>query len=214
MHIPQVAPEHYSRKYDAKDRWLAYWYQASLVLRTAPKNVIEIGGGNNTVRQMLQRAHIFMQTVDIDPALQPDMVGSADAIPLPEDAADTVLCAEVLEHLPFDRFPVALAELHRVAKKAVVLSLPHWGVTLRLCFKIPFLRECDFFWKIPWPRRHIWNGEHYWEIGKTGFSPRRIRGSILAAGFTIAEERVFPDDPAHRFYLLGKRRTALPEGPL
>jgi SAM-dependent methyltransferase len=199
---PQVPTSHYQRRYDAKDRWLAYWYQASLVCKSAPKDVVEVGGGNNTVRRLLERAGIAVTTVDIDPALHPDIIGSADALPLPDNAADTVLCAEVLEHLPFERFATALAELRRVARKTVVLSLPHWGVTLRFCFKIPFFPECDFLWKIPWPRRHVWNGEHYWEIGKTGFSPRRIRRAILATGFTIVTERVFPDDPAHRFYLL------------
>jgi hypothetical protein len=199
---PQVPTSHYQRRYDAKDRWLAYWYQASLVMKSDPKTVVEVGGGNNTVRRLLERAGIAVTTVDIDPALEPDVVGSADALPLGDATADTVLCAEVLEHLPFERFPIALAELHRVAKKTVVLSLPHWGVTLRVCVKIPFFRELDLLCKVPWPRRHVWNGEHYWEIGKTGFPPRHIRRAILAAGFGIEEECVFPDDPAHRFYVL------------
>lgn len=209
MISPQVPPQHYLYRYDAKDRWLAYWYQASLVMRTAPQQIVEIGGGNNTARRLLERAGIKVITVDIDPALHPDVVGSADALPLPANSADTVLCAEVLEHLPFQRFPIALAELHRVTKKAVVLSLPHWGVSLRFCCKIPLLRERDWFAKIPWPRRHVWNGEHYWEIGKSGYSSRHIRSHIRDAGFIIIFERVYADNPAHHFYVLEKRQRKM-----
>lgn len=199
---PQVTREHYGRRYDAKDRWLAYWYQADFVSKTAASHILEVGSGNKTVRRMLEARGMRVTTIDIDPALAPDVVGSVDALPFPDGSFDAVLCAEVLEHLPFDRFSLSLAELRRVSRGPVVLSLPHWGVTLRLCLKIPFLRERDFLWKIPWPRRHVWNGEHYWEIGKTGFHPRRIRTCIERAGFTIREDRVFPDNPAHHFYLL------------
>jgi len=201
---PQVAPSHYGRKYDAKDRWLAYWYQTDLVLKTRPRTVLEIGAGNRVVTATLKREGIAVTVVDIDPALEPDIVASVDSLPLPDSSVDTVLCAEVLEHIPFGRVPAALEELRRVAKNDVVISLPHWGVSLRLCFKLPFLREVDFFVKIPWPRRHEWNGEHHWEIGKTGYPPSRIRRAIVAAGFVVQSETVHPDDPAHRFYLLKK----------
>jgi len=49
--------------------------------------------------------------------------GSLDALPLGDKGVDAVLCLEVLEHL--DKPLAALGELARVARKAVILSVPH-----------------------------------------------------------------------------------------
>jgi SAM-dependent methyltransferase len=196
--------KHFTGRYDALDRWLSYWYQSELVRRTEAQEVIEIGCGNKTVSNLLKRNGIKVLTVDNDPSLGPDQIGDVLTLPLPNEAARTILCAEVLEHLPFEDFPRALAELRRVAKEFVVLSLPHWGISFRLSFKLPLIRPIDLFLKIPWPRRHVWNGEHYWEIGKTGFPVRRIRKEITKAGFRIEFEKIYPDNPAHHYFLLKK----------
>ncbi len=51
--------------------------------------------------------------------------GSIAALPFPDRSFDVVGCFEVLEHLPGDLPGKALAELARVARRAVVLSVPH-----------------------------------------------------------------------------------------
>ena len=51
--------------------------------------------------------------------------GSVLALPFPDDSFDVVGCFEVLEHLPADSPRRALAEFARVARQAVVLSVPH-----------------------------------------------------------------------------------------
>jgi SAM-dependent methyltransferase len=51
--------------------------------------------------------------------------GSVVALPFPDNAFDVVGCFEVLEHLPGDLPRQALAELERVARRAVMLSVPH-----------------------------------------------------------------------------------------
>ena len=47
------------------------------------------------------------------------------ALPFPDASFDVVGCFEVLEHLPDDVPEQALRELARVARRAVVLSVPH-----------------------------------------------------------------------------------------
>lgn len=51
--------------------------------------------------------------------------GSVVALPFPDRSFDVVGCFEVLEHLPGDLPRQALGELARVARRGVVLSVPH-----------------------------------------------------------------------------------------
>ena len=53
------------------------------------------------------------------------VAGSVADLPFPSRSFDVVGCFEVLEHLPGDLPRQALAELARVARQAVVLSVPH-----------------------------------------------------------------------------------------
>ena len=57
----------------------------------------------------------------------PDVIGSAMEIPLPDNAYDTVVCTEVLEHVPNPS--KALGEMYRVLKPggSMILSTPmYW----------------------------------------------------------------------------------------
>jgi len=53
------------------------------------------------------------------------VAGSVLSLPFPDNSFDVVGCFEVLEHLPDDLPRQALAEFLRVARRAVVLSVPH-----------------------------------------------------------------------------------------
>src|SRR3712207_2343590 len=53
------------------------------------------------------------------------VAGSVVDMPFPDRSFDVVGCFEVLEHLPGDLPRRALSELARVARRAVVLSVPH-----------------------------------------------------------------------------------------
>ncbi len=53
--------------------------------------------------------------------------GSLTALPYPDATFERVLCLDVLEHLPFDQQPLALAELHRVLRPGgeLLVSVPN-----------------------------------------------------------------------------------------
>ena len=53
------------------------------------------------------------------------VTGSVTELPFPDKTFDVVGCFEVLEHLPGDLPRRALQEFARVARKSVVLSVPH-----------------------------------------------------------------------------------------
>ena len=116
---------------------------------------------------------------------------------------DLILCAEVLEHLPFEKFEQCLSELKRVSKKNVVLSLPHFGPQLKIRFKVLFIKEIKFAFKIPYHPKHKSGGVHYWEIGKRGYSSRKIR-DIIKKYFKIKKEFIPFENQYHHFYILEK----------
>lgn len=189
-------------RYCYPDRWASYYYQLREVIRLSPSSVLEIGTGDGVFRRYLtHNTKIVYTNLDVADDLHPDIVGTVEKIPLPDKSVDVIAAFEVLEHIPFDAFERALSELARVARKAVVISLPHFGPPVKFSIKIPFLPEIRFAWKIPLPKKHIFNGQHYWEIGKRGYSLRRIR-SILEKHFSLKKEFVPFENQYHRFYVL------------
>ncbi len=202
----QVEKEHYFRwRYLSRDRWMNFWYQLDAVRRSNPASVLEIGVGNRIVSETLKKLDIAVTTVDIDPELNPDVVGSVVSLPFPDNSFDAVLAAEILEHIPWEEFPKAIAQIRRVSKKHAVITLPHAGYTFALIWKIPLIPWQRWFYKIPhfW-KKHVFNGEHYWETGKRGYSLARVRREIRKAGFTVLDSGRFPDDPAHYRLILEK----------
>jgi ubiquinone/menaquinone biosynthesis C-methylase UbiE len=201
----QVEKQHYFDNYDNKKRWISYYNQIKEVLRVEPDSVLEIGKGNGTVSTYLSEIRgIEITTLDIDPELNPDVIGSVEDIPFSEDSFDTLLCAEVLEHLPFQVFEECLEEMRRVAQSSVVLTLPHAGFNISFSAKlIPFVERKGINVKIPITRlmEHEFDGEHYWEVGKKGYSLDKIR-KIISIFFEI--ERTYCDyrDPYHRLFSL------------
>ena len=184
---------------------MSYSNQAREFIRLKPTNILEIGIGNGIVRDALRNLGFAVTTVDIDSELSPDHVASVSALPFPNDSFDAVLAAEILEHIPFEDFSKALAEIHRVARRYVYITLPHAGAVFSLNVKMPLLPRLILFFKIPffW-KQHIFNGEHYWELGKRNFPVSRIKTAIKKAVFNIREAGIDPADPAHYFFSLIK----------
>jgi SAM-dependent methyltransferase len=65
--------------------------------------------------------------MDADDRWKPDIVSSAEAIPVPENSFDSVLCTQVLEHVAHPQKVVA--EIFRVLKPGgrVLLTAPQWN---------------------------------------------------------------------------------------
>lgn len=204
---PQVKKEHYyTARYLNFGRWMNYWHQVDSIRRLGERAVLEIGLGNGTVRDALEKLGFVITTLDIDRSLNPDVVGSATEIPLPDNSFGTVLAAEILEHLPWNEFGRALDEIRRVTKRYAVISLPHSGYEFSFIVKIPLFARKKIIFKIPhfW-KTHIFNGEHYWELGKKGFPVRRIKKVMVGHGFVIKESHLYADDPPHYFFLLERK---------
>lgn len=211
---PQVTPEHYfDRSYDSKRRFISYWHQIDEIINLKPRSLLEIGVGNGLVSRYLKQRGFSITTLDVDPALGPDIVGSVVAIPLSDNSFDVTACFEVLEHVPYEDFKKALHEIYRVSTKYATLSLPDCTRAYRLELQIPKIGDLKFLISLPRLEApvHIFNGEHYWEIGKAGYPLRRILNDIEMVGFKLIKSyRVF-EVPRHRFFILRKEGTKTEE---
>ncbi|MFA6322568.1 MAG: class I SAM-dependent methyltransferase [Candidatus Buchananbacteria bacterium] len=201
-----LKPEEYLKKaYLNKERWVSYAIQIMLVKKMITQGkILEIGVGNSLVADFLRKIY-YLQTVDINPDLKPDFIASVDDLDsLADNQFDLVSCFEVLEHLNFERFVKSLKELNRVSSRYVLLSLPYWGYTFGFKMKLPIFGEHVLKFKISGFKKHQFNGQHYWEIGKRGYTLKLIKDLIKAEGLKICESFWDLDDPYHYYFVLEK----------
>ena len=206
----QVAAEHYGSSYHSPERYYRYIEQLRLIQSSSPRRVVEVGVGSGFVARELRATGTRVCSVDIDPCLGPDCLGSVESLPLADGCCDVVSCCEVLEHLPFEKFSACLRELARVTRDRAVVSLPNSLSVVRV--------EVSRGWSHPrrrrllWsgspfraPQPHVFDGQHYWEVGKKGFPPERIAQVMRESGFDVLDSYRFPLNPYHHFFHLRKR---------
>jgi Methyltransferase domain len=205
---PQVEKKHYSfEKYFYPGRWMSYWYQTKeIASRDDIKTVLDVGPGQPFLRSILgmHRPDIDYKSLDIADDLAPDIKGSVTAIPLGDSSRDVVCAFQVLEHIEFKDFETALQEMKRVSSKYVFISLPHFGGSIEFQLRIPPCKRVRLALRIPRPITHVFNGQHHWEIGKKGYSPKYIR-SIMEKHFAIIDEYVPFENQYHRFFIMKKK---------
>jgi hypothetical protein len=206
MQQKQVDKQHYTfDRYLYPDRWGSYYYQLREVLKADPKSVLEVGAGDNVLKNYLTRnSGIKHTSIDIADDLHPDVIGSIEQLPFGDNAFDITCAFEVLEHLPFEKFEQCVLEMKRVASQYVMISVPHFGPAVKFNLKVPFLPDIRFAFKIPFPKKHEFNGQHYWEIGKKGYPPTLIR-NILQKHLTLIKEFVPYENQYHHFFILKKQ---------
>lgn len=203
----QVGKAHYEfARYMDKSRWASVWHQLDEVVRLKPINVLEIGPGPGIFKQAATLFGIRVETLDLDPDLKPDCVGSATALPFVEASYDVVCAFQMLEHLPYENAMQAFAEMVRVSRRHVVISLPDARPVWPYRLHIPKLGTLSLL--VPRPiltrREHVFDGEHYWEINKKGYALSRIIHNLDRLCPLVKTYRVF-EDPYYRFFVFKQR---------
>lgn len=201
------APGHYFEPgYDTKERFVSYWHQAGELLAGNHRKVLEIGVGNGFLSSYLRRRGLDVTTLDIDAALSPDVTGSVLAIPLPDASFDAVGCFEVLEHLPYEELSKALSEIRRVTKGRAVISVPDHSPVYRFNVELPLFGEIKRLLPHPFPRPvpHVFDGTHYWVLGKAQYPLARVLADIGRAGFQVVRTYRPFEFYGHRFFVLEK----------
>jgi SAM-dependent methyltransferase len=205
----QVSVEHYRSRYDDWDKWLTYFWSIRNVCERGLREVLEVGVGTKVVCNYLRNQGVALTTLDLDPGLEPDHVGSVTELPFADEAFDAVICTEVLEHMPWDCTRRAIEEIHRVTRRYAFVTVPHFALSLALLVRLPVLQLHEFRLRLPWPRPLQSFGQHFWECGRPGYPVSRLRRAFRRAGFVIASERRPPTQYSSCFFVLDKRgRTA------
>ena len=189
--------------YVTKYRYNSYWHQLDEVFKGMPKNVLEIGVGSNVMSSYLQFKGIDVVTVDLEEALSPSVTASVTSLPFVDRAFDTVVCCQVLEHLPFEYFDVCLSEFKRLTRNKLILSLPDKTPGVSIVIRIPNFAFWDFQLYLPWALREPIKNvrEHYWEIGRWGYPTKKILKHLETAGFKVERNYRVPEYPYHHFFV-------------
>ncbi|MCB9858512.1 MAG: class I SAM-dependent methyltransferase [Phycisphaerales bacterium] len=184
----QVSHDHYLGDYLNLPRMISYWYQAKTVRDCGGDRALEIGLGMGLTTWILRRWGMNVSTLDVDPELRPSIVGDLRRMPFADNAYDTILIAEVLEHLPFEQFDAALTELRRVTSRSLIITLPCPLVGFNVGLNVPILDPIFLSLGFRQLSRPRFDGQHYWELDRRGYPKSRIRKHLRAAGFKITRE--------------------------
>lgn len=160
----------------------------------AAQRIVDVGAGSGLVTMPLRAAGHEVIAFDLAPTPLRTFTGaravaSAGALPLPAASVDGAVCTEVVEHLPGPLRAAALAEMARVARSWVVLSVPNDEVLESILVRCADC-GCTFH---PW--RHA---------GR--FRTRDIEGLLTGVGFVLDQAR--PIGPETRYPPQGLARLA------
>ena len=207
----QVDKDHYNfLKYIDDRRWMSFYYQIIEILDAKPNEVLDIGVGPGIIGIILKNIGIDYYSMDIDPELKPDYIGTVTDIKFQDNKFDVISCCQVLEHIPFEQFEFALKEIFRVTKCRVIISLPDARPKWRYVITIPKVGTKKILLNRPFFRKkeHIFEGEHYWEINKKKYELNKIvkiiEKTALLYDFTDVKTYRVVENPSHRFFIIKK----------
>lgn len=155
----------------------------------ASPKILIVGVGDDLLNILLrEKFGYYVKTFDIDEQLRPNLVGSVDKMSsIVHEKFDIVVCAHVLEHLPYEYFEQSLKEIKSIANYAIIY-LPIAQVGLRFDFGLHpiFLKNFNFLstWFF---KKHKFDGQHYWEIGTKGYPLSFIQKEVRKY-FSIEKE--------------------------
>ena len=91
--------------------------------------MLDIGARDGYIARLLPQYFQTVTALDLEePHFQTERVttvrGTATALDFPDDSFDTIVCAEVLEHIPSSMLTRACAEIARVARYDVLIGVP------------------------------------------------------------------------------------------
>lgn len=202
--------------YVSKERMITYWHQVDEVLRRRPDRVLEIGVGNRIVSSILRAFGVATVTADINPDLSPDEVTPIAELDrhFKEGEFPLVICARVLQHLPFDQFEESIRKLRFVTGRHLLLTLPVETLRVYLRLRVTGMGPRTMSIPLPlWLKRALMGSDrgddelkcqNFWKIGQARETSMASIRKLLAKYFDIEKTYRVPEDMSHAFFILKK----------
>jgi hypothetical protein len=200
-------------RYVGRERMLTFWHQLREVLDLHPSDVLEVGVGPRVVTGVLRELGVSVRTADINPELKPDFVGPVQSLSaaVGSQSFDVVLCARVLQHIPFADFEQCVEELSKVTRRALVLTLPvndfRFYTTLRITARRGWVASVrlPLFVKELVTRLRKSKPTGLWKVDGSPETRLSKLEEVLSEYFVIERSFAVPEDRSHRMFVLHKR---------
>lgn len=200
--------------YVTRARWLTYYEQLDIILATQPRRVLEVGIGPGVVKAVLNHYGSDVTTVDVNPALNPDVVADVRDLPgeLRSETWDWIICSRVLHHLPKAEVEETLRAVSKLSFRRVLLTVPREDLSVQVTVRRTAgrahrlrLSAGSRFKRVA--RRGIIRSapSGLWMVNGADGIPQRAFAAALRRHFEVKREFVFADDPSHLFYVLAPK---------
>jgi SAM-dependent methyltransferase len=182
----------------------------------AGRRMLIIGPGQGLDTQIFRWRGYEVTTFDIDEAFGPDVVGSVhDLSMFGNGQFDVAVASHVVEHVAPALLDTALSEIARVAGHALIY-LPVAGRPVHLRF-VPHITPIDasvvidvfnFLDAPDGVTPKYCEGQHFWEIGRRGWSRRAVRARLSVHFDVVREYRNYDWVGSYNFVLRSKKGAA------
>lgn len=179
--------------------WYRYYFLIKEIIKEKPKNILEIGVGNKVVKNCLKNFVEDYQVMDINQKLNPDILSDLREFkPELKEKFDCIICADVLEHMPFEDLEKNLVNIFQYLNKngQALITIPNQEKRIAildlfshqepLIVTIPFQIHTPKGYYYRFIKRKIGVDPHHcWEIGDGRIKKKDVEAVIKKVGFGI-----------------------------
>jgi SAM-dependent methyltransferase len=180
--------------------WYRYYFIIKEVINLKPEKVLEVGAGNQVVKNCLKDFVKDYKTMDVNPRLEPDILSDLRKFRIEfKEKFDCLICADVLEHMPFEDLNNNFKNINSYLKNngKAIITIPHRRARIMiispLSYKKAKMIELPFWLKSNFKsffkqviKKDIWIDPHHcWEIGDGVVDRKDVESIIKKTGFKI-----------------------------
>lgn len=173
-------------KLESELHWQLYWQQQNLlqnnILNT--DEILEIGIGTKFTSNYLKSKGLNIQTIDIDPVKNPDIVADITTLNFSKYNFDVVLAFEIFEHIPYESFLKVLKNIKNSSVKKIFFSIPR-NEKKWLDIKLKMSRLGEYSFRINTIKNRITCENHLWEMDYKHYLKSKVENDIISIGYNL-----------------------------
>jgi SAM-dependent methyltransferase len=190
---------YFLNKLDLVD-WLRYFFIIRTILDLKLKEILEIGAGNEVVKNCLQKFVNVYKVMDIKEKLKPDVLAYLREFkPELKEKFDCVVCDEVLEHMPFEDLEKNLTNIYNYLRNSgkAIITIPHRRARILIITPLSYFKPLiitlpfwiksslkSFYQQVI--KKKVWIDPHHcWEIGDGKINLKDVEEVMKRVGFKI-----------------------------